>query len=209
MEDMHKKLNTGLNLGLIGNALFIIFSAVCFVYYLVFDPKSVFSKVLEITAYICEFSGFGVLILSDILIIKTARMRDWLKIAFSVYIVTEAVMMTLELNSYRIDFYKPYSLLLAILHSIFSAVVCFSFLTLDPDKKVYEIIVIICIGIILGGMLGNVMGIRIYFSIFTNAIAFTILFSSIKFMLKRESIEIDCYGDRARVAEYKSTFFEE
>ncbi|MCM1473743.1 MAG: hypothetical protein NC040_06770 [Muribaculaceae bacterium] len=209
MEDMHKKLNTGLNLGLIGNALFIIFSAVCFVYYLIYDPEKKFTKFLEITAYVCEFSGFGVLILSDIIIIKTARMRDWLKIGFSVYIVVEAVMMTLELNSYRIDFYKPYSLLLAILHSIFSAAVCFAFLTLDPDKKAYEIITIICIGIILGGMLGNVMGIRIYFSIFTNAISFTVLFASIKFMLKRETIEIDCYGDRARVAEYRSTFFED
>ncbi|MDE6035089.1 MAG: hypothetical protein K2G36_04185 [Ruminococcus sp.] len=206
---MHKKLNTGLNLGLIGNALFILFSAVCFVYYLIYDPQSITSKILEITAYVCEFSGFGVLIVSDILIIKTARMRDWLKIGFSAYIVVEAVMMTLELNSYRLDFYKPYSLLLAILHSVFSAVVCFTFLTLDPDKTAYEIIVIICIGVILGGMLGNVMGIRIYFSIFTNAIAYTILFASIKFMLKRESIEIDCYGDRARVAEYRSTFFEE
>ncbi|MCM1314937.1 MAG: hypothetical protein NC205_02190 [Prevotella sp.] len=206
---MHKKLNTGLNLGLIGNALFIIFSAVCFVYYLIYDPEKKFTKFLEITAYVCEFSGFGVLILSDIIIIKTARMRDWLKIGFSVYIVVEAVMMTLELNSYRIDFYKPYSLLLAILHSIFSAAVCFAFLTLDPDKKAYEIITIICIGIILGGMLGNVMGIRIYFSIFTNAISFTVLFASIKFMLKRETIEIDCYGDRARVAEYRSTFFED
>lgn len=209
MEDMHKKLNYGLNLGLIGNALFIVFSAVCFIYYLVFNPESVFSKLLEITAYVCEFSGFGVLILSDILIIKTARMRDWLKIGFSIYIVVEAVMMTLELNSYRIDFYKPYSLLLAILHSVFSAVICFAFLTLDPDKKAYEIIVIICIGIILGGMLGNVMGIRIYFSIFTNSIAFTILFGSIKFMLKRETIEIDCYGDKATVTTYRSTFFEE
>ncbi|MCM1505536.1 MAG: hypothetical protein NC177_00150 [Ruminococcus flavefaciens] len=209
MEDMHKKLNIGLNLGLIGNALFIAFSAVCYVYYLIFDPESAFVKFLEITAYIFEFSGFISLIISDILIIKTARMRDWLKIGFSVYIVVEAVMMTLELNSYRIDFYKPYSLLLAIVHSIFSAMICFSFLTLDPDKKAYEIIVIICIGIMLGGMFGNIMGIRIYFSIFTNAIAFTVLFGSIKFMLKRETIEIDCYGDRARVAEYRSTFFEE
>lgn len=209
MEDMHRKLDFGLNLGLIGNALFIVFSAVCYVYYLIFNPESGFVKFLEITAYICEFSGFGALIVSDILIIKTARMRDWMKIGFSVYIVTEAVMMTLELNSYRIDFYKPYSLLLAIIHSVFSAGVCFAFLTLDPDKKAYEIIVIICIGIMLGGMLGNVMGIRIYFSIFTNAIAFTLLFGSIKYMLKREIIEIDCYGDKARVAEYKSTFFEE
>ncbi len=209
MENMHKKLNIGLNLGLIGNALFIIFSIVCFIYYLIFDLENGFVKFLEIVAYLCEFSGFGCLIVSDILISKTARMRKWLKIAYSVYIVTEAVMMTLELNSYRIDFYKPYSLLLAIVHSIFSAMVCFAFLTFDPDKKSYEIIIIICIGIMLGGMLGNVIGIRIYFSIFTNAIAFLLLFSSIKYMLKREIIEIDCYGDKARVAEYKSTFFEE
>lgn len=209
MEDMHKKLNFGLNLGLAGNIMFIIFSAVCYFYYLIFNPESSFVKFLEITAYIFEFAGFASLILSDILISKTARMRNWLKIGFSVYIVTEAIMMTLELNSYRIDFYKPYSLLLAILHSIFSATVCFSFLTLDPDKKPFEVITIICIGIMLGGMMGNVIGIRIYFSILTNAISFTLLFASIKYMLKREIIEIDCYGDRARVAEYKSTFFEE
>lgn len=209
MENMHKKLNIGLNLGLLGNALFIVFSAICYMYYLIFNPESSFVKFLEITAYVCEFSGFGALIASDILISKTARMRNWLKICFSVYIVVEAVMMTFELNSYRLDFYKPYSLLLAIVHSIFSASVCFAFLTLDPDKKAYEIITIICIGIMLGGMFGNIMGIRIYFSIFTNAIAFTLLFGSIKYMLKREIIEIDCYGDRARVAEYKSTFFEE
>lgn len=209
MEEMHRKLNLGLNLGLIGNILFIIFSAICYVYYLIFDPESGFVKFLEILAYICEFSGFGTLIASDILIIKTARMRNWLKICFSLYIVIEAVMMTLELNSYKVNFYKPYSLLLAIVHSVFSAAVCFSFLTLDPDKKPYEIISIICIGIMLGGMFGNIIGIRIYFSIFTNAVAFTILFSSIKYMMKREIIEIDCYGDRARVAEYRSTFFEE
>lgn len=209
MEEMHKKLDRGLTLGLVGNILFIAFSAVCYVYYLVYKPDNALSKFLEITAYVLEFSGFISLIVSDILISRTARMRDWLKIAFSVYIVTEAVMMTLELNSHRLEFYKPYSLPLAIVHSVFSAVVCFAFLTLDPDKKPFEVVAIICIGVILGGMMGNVMKIRIYFSIFTNAIAFAVLFGSIKFMLKREAIEIDCYGDRATVAEYKSTFFEE
>ncbi len=209
MEDMHKKLSLGLNLGLVGNVFFIVFSAVCYVYYLIYNPESGFVKFLEITAYLFEFSGFASLIVSDILISRTARMRNWLKIGFAVYIVVEAVMMTLELNSYRIDFYKPYSLLLAIIHSVFSAAVCFSFLTLDPDKKAYEVITIICIGIMLGGMMGNVIGIRIYFSIFTNAVAFTLMFAGIKYMLKREIIEIDCYGDRARVAEYRSTFFEE
>ena len=41
MENMHKKLNIGLNLGLIVNALFIIFSIVCFIYYLIFDLETV------------------------------------------------------------------------------------------------------------------------------------------------------------------------
>lgn len=209
MENMHKKLNIGLTLGLIGNILFIVFSMICFIYYTIFDSESTFVKFLEIIAYIFEFSGFGCLIVSDFLIIKTARMRNLLKIAFSFYIVIEAIMMTLELNSYRLDFYKPYSLLLAIIHSIFSAMVCFSFLTFDLDKKSFEVIIILCIGIMLGGMFGNIIGIRIYFSIFTNAVSFTLLFSVIKYMLKREIIEIDCYGDKARVAEYRSIFTEE
>ncbi|MDE5583375.1 MAG: hypothetical protein K2J08_06700 [Ruminococcus sp.] len=209
MEETHKKLGKGLTLGLVGNSLFVAFSVVCYIYYLVYKPNNAFSKFLEITAYTLEFSGFVSLIVSDILISRTARMRDWLKTAFSVYIVAEAVMMILELNSYRLDFYKPYSLALAIIHSVFSAVVCFSFLTLDPDKKQFEVIVIICIGIILGGMMGNVIGIRVYFSIFTNNISFVVLFGAIKFLLKREVIEIDCYGDKATVTEYKSTFFEE
>ena len=39
--------------------------------------------------------------------------------------------------------------------------------------------------------------------------ALTVLFASLKYMMKREMIEIDCHGDRARVAEYNSnTFFE-
>jgi uncharacterized membrane protein YfcA len=83
------------------------------------------------------------------------------------------------------------------------------FVYLDPYKTQYEILIIMCIGLILGGMFGNLIGIRIYFSILMNAVAFLIMFYGIRVMLKREIIEIDCYGDRARVAEYRSVFFDE
>ena len=206
---MHDKLNKGLTFGLVGNLLFVAFGLVCYIYYMTYEHSSVHSRVLEGMAYILEFSGFGLLALSEWLIYKTARMRVWLKISFALYIVMEAVMMILELNSFRLDWYKPYSLLLAIIHSILSAAVCFSFLALDPYKNKFEAIIIICIGIILGGMFGNILGIRIYFSIIVNAVAFSLMFFSVKYLLKKEEIEIDCYGDQARVVEYKSGFFEE
>lgn len=201
---MHKKLSRGLTFGLVGNILFIIFGIVCYIFQATYDYRSAFSKTLEIVAYACEFSGFAMLIASDYLIAVTTRMRAWLKIGYSFYIVMEAVMMFLELNSYRISFYKPYSFALAIIHSIISAAICFAFLSLDPYKNKFEAVIIVCIGIILGGMFGNLLGIRIYFSILVNAFAFMILFCAIKYLLKREEIEIDCHGDRARVAEYKS-----
>lgn len=206
---MHEKLSRGLNFGLIGNLLFIAFGLICGLYYATYDAESVFSKVLEVIAYLCEFSGFALLILSDWLIAKTTRMRMVLKICFTLYIIMEAVMMYLELNAFHLWFYKPYSLLLAIVHSIASAAVCFTFLTLDPYKNKFEAMVIICIGIILGGMFGNLIGIRIYFSIIVNAVSFSILFYAIKYLLKRDEIEIDCHGDSAREAVFKSPFFED
>jgi len=204
---MHKRLDKGLTLGLVGNLLFVAFGFICYIYYITYDYESIFSKVVEIIAYTVEFAGFGILIYAVSLIWSSARMRNWLKTGYTVYIAVEAVMMILELNSFRLEFYKPYSLALAIFHSVFSAMVCFAFLQFDPNKTCLESMIIICIGIILGGMLGNIMGVRIYFSIITNAFGFALLFFSIKYMLKREMIEIDCHGDKARVAEYSSSTF--
>lgn len=207
---MHEKLSAGIKYGLIGNILFVAFAFICYIYYLTYNSGSAVSRALEIIAYMSLFSGFILLVIADVFICQTVRMRQWLKIGFSVYIAAEALMMYLEINSYKYEsFYEPYSLMLAILHSVFSAVVCLTFLSLDPDKKCLEIMDVICIGLILGGMLGNILGIRIYFSILANAVAFTVLFASLIYMTKREMIEIDCHGDRARVAEYDSnTFFE-
>lgn len=204
---MHEKLSKGLTFGLVGNIFFVLFSIICYIYYRVFGIEGIVVKFIEILAYACEAAGFVFLIMSIILISRTTRMRTWLKVGFSVYIAVELVLMVLELNSYRLNFYKPYSLTLSIVHSVFSAAVCFSFLSLDSGKRCLEIMVTVSIAIMLCGMLGNIFGIRIYFSILVNAVSFIVLFASIKWMLSREMIEIDCHGDRARVTEYKSTFF--
>lgn len=207
---MHKKLSLALTLGLIGNALFILFALLAYTYYRVYDPDSKSVVILEHITYTSLMSGFFCLAASALLLWITLRMRTVLKAGFSIYIIMEAVLMYLELNSFRyMSFYEPYSLKLAIAHSILSAAVCFLFVYLDPYKMPFEIMIILCIGLILGGMFGNIMGIRIYFSILVNAISFAILFFGIKVMIKREIIEIDCYGDIARVAEYRSVFFEE
>lgn len=204
---MHEKLSKGLTFGLVGNIFFVLFSLVCYLYYRTFSAEGIVIKFIEVIAYACEAAGFIFLLLSIILISRTVRMRIWLKIGFSVYLAAELILMFLELNSFKFDFYKPYSLVLAIGHAVFSGAVCFSFLSLDPGKSCLEIMTTVSVAIMFGGMLGNVLGIRIYFSILTNAVSFMVLFASIKWMLAREMIEIDCYGDKARVAEYKSTFF--
>ncbi len=204
---MHERLKFGVKLALIGNALFIAFGLVCLFYYKTYNSESTFSKILEILAYLCEISGFLTLAYSDYLISTSIRDRFWLKLGFSVYIVLEAVMMIFELNSYHLDFYKPYSLGLAIFHALISAAVCFSFLLFDMHNSKYEAVIIICTGIIFGGMLGNIIGVRIYFSIIVNAISFTFLFFKTQKMLENEDIEIDCHGDPAHVATYSSNDF--
>ncbi len=206
---MHERLNKGLKSCMIGNLMFLAFSIVCLIYYIVFSPDSVLSKILEITAYTCEIGGFALLIWGDWLISSSVRFRTIMKLMFTLYIVVESVMMILELNSFKYSFYKPYSLLLAIIHAAFSGFVCLAFIQLDPDNKKLELSVIICVAVIFAGMLGNIMGLRIYFSIMVNGLAYALLFFFILRLIKREDIEIDCHGDRARVAEYKTTFFDE
>ncbi len=204
---MHKKLSRGLIFGLLGNIFFILFSIVCLIYYNFFIKEGIIVSFIEAIAYTCEGIGFILMVLAIINIGRAVRMRLWLKIGFPLYIAVELVLMILELYSYCIDFYKPYSLVLAIVHSVFSGAVCLSFLSLDPGKKCLEGVIIGTVTLIFCGMLGNIMGIRIYFSILVNAVAFAALFAFIIWMLRREMIEIDCHGDKARVTEYKSTFF--
>ncbi len=200
-----EKLTKGIFFGLVGNLLFVAFGLICLFYYYTYESGSIFSKVIEVTAYCTEFMGFGLLIYSDWLLIKSIRLRRLLKVSFSAYIVLEALMMILELNAYKIEAYEPYSLALAIVHAVVSGMVCFAFLQLDPDNVKWEVAIGACFTLIIAGMLGNILGVRIYFSIITNAVGFSALFASMKFFRDRGQIEIDCYGDRANAAEFSSS----
>lgn len=207
---MHKKLTFGLKFGLIGNLLFILFAIFAFWYYRIYDPDSKFCRFLELLTYATLIAGFVSLVISDVLMCISVRMKTVIKAAYTLYIIMEAAIMYCELNMYKVmEFYEPYSLKLAIVHAMLSAVVCFAFVYLDPYKTQFEVTVIICIGVILGGMFGNIMGIRVYFSVLVNAFAYTGLFAAMLKMSRLEIIEIDCYGDSARVAEYKSVIYEE
>lgn len=205
-----EKLTKGIFFGLIGNLLFVMFGVIAFIYYHSYSHDSFLSKTLEALAYSVEFLAFGLLLYADWLLIKSIRLRRLLKISFTCYIILEAVMMVLELNFFRLDFYEPYSLPLAIIHTVVSAMACFAFLQLDPDNVRWEVAVSICFTLILIGMLGYIFDVRVYFSIITNAIGFTVLFSAMKFFREREQLEIDCYGDRAKEAVFNSsTLFDE
>lgn len=205
MQDQHEKLTKGIMFGLIGNLLFVAFGIVGLFYYYTYHAGSVFSKIIEVLAYCIEFMGFGLLIYADWLLIKSIRLRRLLKFSFSAYIALEAVMMILELNSYKIEVYEPFSLALAMSHAVASGLACFAFLQLDPDNVRWEVAVGACFTLILTGMLGNLFGERIYFSILTNAVGFAVLFGAMKFFRDREEIEIDCYGDRANEAVFSSS----
>lgn len=206
---MREKLNTSIFFGLLGNLLFIGFALVCIIYHITYDPESVISDFIAAIAYLVEFCGFAVLLFSDYLIWNSVRDRKFLKIGFLVYIFFEAVMMVMEINSYNIKFYEPYSMGLAIFHTLISAAICFSFLQFDKDNKKYEYLIIGCIALILVGMFGKIIGIRIYFSILINAISFSLLFGGIRYLTNRGEIDIDCHGDNAKPAEYRSDFFKD
>ena len=204
---MHEKLDKGLLFGFAGNVLFVAFGLICAVFYFTYEPQSLHSRALEAIAYCTEFLGFGLLIYSDVLLSVSLRLRRLLKISYTAYIVLEALIMVLELNEPKLDFYLPYSVWLAVIHAVISGLVCFAFLQLDPDNTRFEIALVACVGLVFFGMMGAIFGIRVYFSVIINAVAFSLLFGIIRYFRSREEIEIDCNGDRAPVAEYSSTMF--
>ncbi|HRR75456.1 MAG TPA: hypothetical protein P5191_01395 [Ruminococcus sp.] len=206
---MHKKLDLGLKLGLAGNILFLLFGFFTFIYYKLAYKGTAQSKLLllERVEYFLLFLGFAMFFAAAYFITISVRMRLKLKLAMWLYGAMEAFLMYCELHSYQtMSFYHPYSLTLAIGHALISAAICFLFLDFDPYKKPFEILIIVTIGIILAGMMGNIFEIRLYFSILFNAVALTVLFAGIIYMLNKEIIEIDCHGDKARVAEYRGFF---
>lgn len=200
-----EKLTKGIYFGYIGNLLFVAFGITSIFYYFTYENGSIFSKLLEGIAYGIEIFGFGILLYADWLFIKSLRLRRLLKFSFTAYILLEAVMMFLELNSYKIEDYKPFSMPVAMAHAAASGLVCFSFLQLDPDNVKWEFSIGACFTFIITGMMGCILGMRVYFSIMMSAIGFAALFWLMRFFRDREELEIDCYGDRATEKVFSSS----
>ena len=138
---------------------------------------------------------------------RLVRARGVMKTLLIVYISVEVGLMLVEFGV--IPFLSPLgkNLGIILLHVIFSAGVSLSLLMLDPQNKRLQRIVILTTAIILAGMLTAAADYRIYASILVNALAYIVFFSAMVRQLALDEMDIDCYGDQARVSEISSTMF--
>ncbi len=206
---MHLKLKRCFICGQYANILFLLFALFAWVYYWSIERNNVEIFALEVAAYTVETGGFLFMLFSLINFHRIVRHRYVMKTAMLIYLITEVVIMIMDFNADRISFYNSASMALNLTHSIFSAGICFTYLSLEPKNKALEISIIITEVIILSGMFGVVFGLHVYVSLFANAIAYVVFFSIMRFLLSQERIMIDCHGDRAKVYKYKSSFFDE
>ncbi|MBE6876897.1 MAG: hypothetical protein E7496_09315 [Ruminococcus sp.] len=206
---MHPKLKQCFICGQYANIFFLLFALFAWVYYWSINRHDLEIVPLEIAAYTVETGGFVFMLFSLIHFHKIVRHRYIMKIAMLIYLITEVVIMILDFNADKLEFYNSASIALNLSHSIFSAVICFTYLSLDPKNKALEIAIFVAEVIILSGMFGVIFGMHVYVSLFANAIAYVVFFSIMRFLLSQERIMIDCHGDRAKEYKYKSSFFDE
>ncbi|MBR2912738.1 MAG: hypothetical protein IKK51_03780 [Oscillospiraceae bacterium] len=206
---MHPKLKRCFHFGQYANILFLVFAFVSVLYYWLIKRHNIEVVALEIAAYTIETGGFVLMLLSLINFWKIVRHRYIMKAAMLIYLITEVVIMIMDFNAERLEFYQSNSMALNIGHSIFSAAICFTYLSLEPKNTALEVSIVVTITIILCGMIGTVFQMNVYLSLFANSIAYVVFFSILRFLHSQERIMIDCHGDRARVTEYKSSFFDD
>lgn len=206
---MHPKLKRCFIFGQYANILFLLFALFAYTYYWSISRHNLEIVALEVAAYTVETGGFIFMLFSLLNFHKIVRHRYVMKTAMLIYLITEVVIMILDLNADKISFYHSASMGLNLWHSIFSAVICFTYLALEPKNKSLEVTIVITEIIILAGMFGVVFGLTVYASLFANAIAYVVFFSIMRFLLSQERIMIDCHGDKAKVYKYKSSFFDE
>ena len=206
---MHPKLKRCFIFGQYANILFILFALLAWVYYWSIKKNNLEIVALEITAYTVETGGFIFMLFSLWNFHKIVRHRYVMKTAMLIYIIAEVVIMIMDFNADKISFYNAASTALNLSHSIFSAVICFTYLSLEPKNTSLEIAIIISEVIILSGMFGIVFVLHVYVSLLANAVAYVIFFSIMRFLLSQERIMIDCHGDKAKEYKYKSSFFDE
>ncbi|MBQ8012483.1 MAG: hypothetical protein IJY06_04825 [Oscillospiraceae bacterium] len=206
---MHPKLKRCFQFGQYANILFLVFTFVCLLYYWLIKRYQNEVVLLEIAAYAIEVGGFGMMLLSLLYFWKIVRHRYIMKAAMLIYLITEVVIMIMDFNAERIPFYQSNSMALNIGHSIFSAVICFTYLSLEPKNTALEVAIVLAVTIILMGMFGTIFKMNVYISLFANSIAYVVLFSILRFLHSQERIMVDCHGDRAREQKFKSTFFDD
>jgi len=206
---MHPKLKRCFQFGQYANILFLVFAIVSAVYYWLIERHNTEVVALEIAAYTIETSGFVIMLLSLINFWKIVRHRYIMKTAMLIYLIVEVVIMIMDFNASKIPFYQSNSMALNIGHSVFSAAICFTYLALEPKNPSLEVSIVISIVIILCGMFGTIFNMNVYISLFANSIAYVVFFSILRFLHSQERIMVDCHGDRARVAQYKSSFFDD
>jgi len=206
---MHPKLKRCFSCGQYANILFLIFAFFASVYYWSIERHNLELVPLEIAAYTVETGGFIFMFFSILNFYKIVRHRYIMKTAMMVYLVTEVVIMILDFNADKLEFFHSGSMALNIGHSIFSGVILFTYLALEPKNTALEWAIIISEIIVLAGMFGVAFHLHVYITLFANSIAYVVFFSIMRFLVAQERIMIDCHGDRARVAKYHSDFFDD
>ena len=206
---MHPRLKRCFSCGQYANILFLLFAVFASVYYWSIARHNVELVPLEIVAYTVETGGFVFMLFSLINFWKIVRHRYIMKGAMLVYLITEVVIMILDFNADSIPFFESSSMGLNIGHSIFSGVILFTYLALEPKNTGLEVAVIVSEIIILAGMFGVVFHLHVYLTLFANSIAYVVFFSILRFLHAQERIMIDCHGDRAREVKFRSDFFDD
>ncbi len=193
--------------GRIANILFVVFIIVCLIYYYSLASKGDFSIPFEVVAYSIEIIAFLLFSTSAIWMERLVRARKIMKFLLIIYILVEILLMLLEFRLLLDGVYNGLSIPLTVAHVLFSAGVSFSLLLLDPMNKKLQWIVGITTCIILAGMLPAIAGYRVYASVLVNAFAYIFFFTAMEYQLHLEEIEVDCYGDSAKVQSFESTLF--
>lgn len=206
---MHPRLKRCFSCGQYANLLFLLFALCAAVYYYSINRHGMELVPLEIAAYTIETGGFVFMLFSLINFYQIVRHRYIMKAAMLVYLVTEVVIMILDFNAEKLSFYQSSSMALNIGHSIFSGVIAFTYLALEPKNPSLEVAVVITEVIILAGMFGVVFHMPVYLTLFSNSIAYVVFFSIVRFLHAQERIMVDCHGDKARETKYRSDFFDD
>ena len=135
---MHPKLKRCFICGQYANILFLVFALFAYTYYWSIERHNLVLVPLEIAAYTVETGGFIFMLFSLLNFHKIVRHRYIMKTAMLIYLIVEVVIMILDFNADKLSFYNSASMALNLTHSIFSAVICFTYLSLEPKIKLWK-----------------------------------------------------------------------